>query len=127
MSARYVALAVALMLVIVPGAYAWQAFHPAQQGDVSSIGVHTVMMVLAVLLGIAYRSDALWLPLSLQIGYSAQYAGCSLAYLIAPWPVGPGAEQCSARLGIPLGLMGLVAALLILSHLTRRRHGHLHS
>lgn len=59
--------------------------------------------------------------LALQAAYSVQAAGCSAAYLLAPWPVLAGDEQCSARMGIPLGAAGLVAALLILAHLLRRR------
>lgn len=118
-------MAVALLLLIVLAGYGWQHVPIDAQADVASIGAHVVILALVVLVGVGRRS--LWPVLGLQAGFSLQSAGCSAAYLIAPWPVDPGAEQCSARLGLPLGLMGLVAALLILSHLTRRRHGNLNS
>lgn len=115
----------ALLLLFVLGSYGWQHVPADAQADIASIGAHAIILALLLMVGRAYRSRSLLPVLILQAGYSLQAAGCSAAYLIAPWPVQPGEEQCSAGLGIPLGMFGLVAALLILSNLSRRRDGHL--
>lgn len=42
-------------------------------------------------------------------------AGCSVAYIVRPWPVDVGADQCSALAGFDLGRIGmLVASALVL-------------
>lgn len=77
-----------------------------------------LVLLLVVLPALrAWRSDpAVLLVCALLAGWAAQTAGCSVAWLIEPWELQPGGEICSDRLGIPLGTMGCVAALLVAAH-----------
>ena len=45
----------------------------------------------------------------------AMVAGCSIAYMLAPWQVLPGEAQCSALLQFDLGRVGLACVALILA------------
>lgn len=44
-------------------------------------------------------------------------AGASAWYLVSPWPIGPGEEILSARLGFRLGMFSLVAIAFIAAHI----------
>jgi hypothetical protein len=69
-------------------------------------------------------SAAVLLVCALLAGWAAQTAGCSVAWLIEPWELVEGGEICSDRLGVPLGALGCMAALLVAAHLYKRARTH---
>ena len=109
MSARQLDASLALALLLVGGAaqFAWQLVDPDWQADTWNASQGALMLlVLAVVWsrsGRMVRMACLLLAL-----WAALQTGCSLAYMVAPWPVAPGQEQCSAALDLPLGMVGLV-------------------
>lgn len=112
------ALGLLVLLVIHNNAHKWVP--PDLRGHVFNVTGHGLLAVcLAALLVIFWRSGALVLVCALGIGYALQVAGCSAWWLVAPWPTTPTGELCSERLGLPLGLFGLAAALLLAAHLRR--------
>lgn len=100
-------LALALLLVGGWAHYAWAAVDPEWQADVWNAGQGALMLlVLSVVWSSAGRMVRMACAL-LGI-WSIMQTGCSIAYMVAPWPVSDGQAQCSAALGLPLGLLGLV-------------------
>jgi hypothetical protein len=69
-------------------------------------------------------SAAVLLVCALLAGWAAQTASCSVAWLIEPWELVEGGEICSDRLGVPLGTLGCMAALLVAAHLYKRARTH---
>lgn len=53
-------------------------------------------IVLLVFIAMIVAHPAVWLVVTLLCGFSLQVAGCSVAYLIAPWPLNPNDELCSS-------------------------------
>lgn len=106
----------------VASAYGWKLVPPDAQADVWNASGAALRIVLLILVASAYRSATVALVASLLIGYDIQVAGCTVAYMLHPWPMDIGDEQCSSGLGIPLGAVGLMAACLVAAEL-RRRNG----
>jgi len=81
-----------------------------------------IALLVAVLCWVAHKQKArsVVLVCLLIAGYTLQVAGCNLWWMIEPWPVVPGGELCSDRLGLPLGLVGLAAACMVAAHIGRK-------
>lgn len=81
-------------------------------------------IVLLVFIAMIVAHPAVWLVVTLLCGFSLQVAGCSVAYLIAPWPLNPNDELCSSGLHAPIGLLGLWATTMVLQRVyLRGEHG----
>jgi hypothetical protein len=123
---RYLPEAAALLLVGGLAQYAWKHAPLDAQVDVWNASQALLVLVLLALAANAYRSGWVWAAAALVGMWQAMVAGCSLLWLAAPWPVQPGEEQCSARLDIPLGAIGLWLLLLLAAAMSQRlehRHG----
>ena len=117
---RYLQEAAAVLLVGGLAQYAWKHAPAAAQPDVWNASQALLAMLLLALLANAYRSGWLWAAAGLVAVWQALVAGCSLLYLAAPWPVHAGDEQCSARLDLPLGAIGLWLLLLLAAAMSQR-------
>jgi len=80
-------------------------------------------LLLLFMVGNAYRGRVAVVAAMLGL-WQALTAGCSLAYLLKPWPVQPGQGQCSAALDWPLGaVQAWLGMLLAVAIYRERRHG----
>ena len=110
--------ALALLLVGALAQFAWKWAPPAAQGDVWNINQALLAAMLLAMVGTAYPARHVRAVCALLMAWQVLTAGCSLAWLVAPWPVLPGQGQCSAALDWPLGLASawLVAMLALRLH-----------
>ena len=120
MSRRYLQEAAAVLLVGGVAQYAWQHAPVDAQADVWNASQALLVLLLLALVANAYRSGWVWAAAGLAGAWQLLTVGCSLLWLAAPWPVLPGAEQCSARLDVPLGAVGLWLLLLLAAAMSQR-------
>lgn len=122
MSARqYRGAAVALLLVGGLAQFGWHHAPEQAQADVWNASQALLVLVLLAMVASAYRSAWTWAAAALMGAWQLMTAGCSLAFMVKPWPVEPGGEQCSAALNVPLGAIG--AWLLVLAVVGAARSG----
>lgn len=104
------------------GAHAWLYragwIAEAQRGHVWNISGAIFGAVVLCMLGLSRRSLAIWIACAILIGHAAQVGGCSVAYLINPWPVHAGDSLCSDGMAGPMAALGVVAAVFV-----ARRYG----
>ena len=112
--------AFAIVTLTIVCHYLWKRFPAEMQADIWNISMAVYSMLVTIAAGLVFRSRLVWLAVALSSGYFLQVAGCSAAYLISPWDVGPGEEQCSAGLHFPLGTLGLAVAMIVLSKITKK-------
>lgn len=120
MRRRYLKEAAGVLLVAGLAQHAWKHVPPDTQADVWNASQALLVLVLLSLLANAYRSGWVWAVAALAGVWQLLTAGCSLLWLAAPWPVVPGAEQCSARFGLPLGAVGLWLLMLLAAAISQR-------
>ena len=63
-----------------------------------------------------------WAAAAWWVVEEAMVVGCSLAYIVRPWTVAAGQDQCSALLGFDLGKLGAVIMACILVAIIAIRH-----
>jgi hypothetical protein len=112
-------LALGLLTGGMLGNYLWQWVPTDAQGDVAAASQALLIVGLLALVALAWQSFEVFAAAGLIAVYELQVAGCSIAYLFHPWPVRPGDEQCSALLGLPLGLIGALIGLYLAGYLYR--------
>ncbi len=100
-----------LLLAWWLGHHAYRLAPVAIEGHAWNIGGAAKTLVL---LGIV--ALLVWHPLAHTVlawlaAEEVQTIGCTVAYVIKPWPMVPGQEKCSAGLGFPLQTVCLVALL----------------
>lgn len=114
--------AMVLLLVGLAAAYGWQLAPEQHVAMVWNISLGLWPVCLLMLVALLYRSRAVVCVCALLSVFGLMVAGCSLAYMLKPWPMMPGQERCSAALNYPLGLLGAVIALaLVLSIIREKR------
>lgn len=106
--------AAALLALGVCHHYLWAAIpaeHAAQWWNASGAITRAVL-----LLALVWHVRNRWalLVAAWWLAEEALVAGCSAAYMLAPWPVLPGEAQCSALLQFDIGRVGLACIALIL-------------
>lgn len=116
--------ALGLLVLGVSARYAWKAAPEWAQADAWNAHMVVFTMALLGLFAVTYRRS--WQVVSVCIYLAVLYAftaGCSILWLISPWPVLPGQDQCDAAFRLPLALMGLFLGLVVLFAIRSRRHG----
>lgn len=103
--------AVALLLAWWLGHHAYKLAPIALEGHAWNIGGAASRLVLLGVLVLLVRSPLVDLPASWLAAEEVQAIGCTVAYVIKPWPMQPGQEKCSEALGLPLQTVCLVALL----------------
>lgn len=112
-------LALVLMIVGCAAAYGWQVAPQEQIAMVwNASGALYRLFLLAVIALLAWRRSVTLVALLLGV-FDLMVAGCSVLYLIEPWPILPTDERCSARLNFPLGVLCAVVALALTVHIAR--------
>ena len=99
--------------------YLWQVAPPAAQADLWNASKALLIMGLLGLVALAWHCIEVTAAVALLAVFELEVAGCSLAWLVHPWPVRAGEEQCSAALGLPLGLLGALLGLYLAGYLYR--------
>jgi hypothetical protein len=93
---------------------------PKIAGVVWNLSGSGLRLLLLLLIVVAFRSRAMTAVCALMIAGELVVSGCSIAYLYSPWPTIPG-QSCTARLDLPLGVMGAVLGLVLVLAIVRRR------
>lgn len=116
MTAREASLAGLLLLLLACAhEFVWQDWPAGVQGDVRNITQQGPVWLLCwVFARLAARRFVTAVCAAVAV-MSTTTAACSLAWLINPWPVMPGADQCTRRWGVPMLLLSGFAALLALT------------
>lgn len=108
------AIAVLLLLTACSHEFVWQAWPFEVQGDVRAVTQWPLIAVLCFLVAFLARDRIVTAACAAVALMSFTTAGCALAWLISPWPVGPEQEQCSAHWGVPMLLVSGLAACLVI-------------
>ncbi len=121
----HAARAMAALLLLTSGLheFVWQAWPAELQGDVRAVTQWPLIASLALCVGVLARHrlvTAACLAVSIM---SLTTSACSLVWMVHPWPVLPGADQCSERWGLPMLLVSGIAALFPLCRWRLPTHG----
>lgn len=116
----HLAEAAALLLAGGLAQFAWKHAPPDAQADVWNVSQALLVLVLLAGWAVRYRARLLLAVVGLLAVWQLLTAGCSLAWLVQPWPVRPGQEACSAALDLPLGAVGLWLLLLLAAALVQQ-------
>jgi len=109
------AIAAALLMFGCAHEFAWQLFQPDLQGDVRMLTAWPLTAALLGLLAVICR-DRIITAACIAVGImTSTTALCSAWWLMSPWVVTPGQDQCSERLGFPMLLLSAFAAVCALS------------
>jgi len=104
-------IAAALLLAWWLGHHAYRLAPVDIEGHAWNVGGALSRMVLLALVVAAWRSPLIDMPAAWFAAEEVQAVGCTVAYVIKPWPMEPGQEKCSEALGLPLQMVCLVALL----------------
>ena len=102
------------MLVLLAwwlGHHAYKLAPVAIEGHAWNVGGAAARLVLLASLAWLVRSPLVDLPAAWMAAEEVQAIGCTVAFVIKPWPMAPGQEKCSEALGLPLQTVCLVALL----------------
>ena len=83
----------------------------------ASGGAYEILLLIVV--AIVVGSLLVTIVALLLASFSLQVAGCSIWYMLDPWPLN-GDELCSSKLHAPLGLLGLALVMLLAGVLYER-------
>ena len=103
--------AAGLLLAWWVGHHAYKLAPVALEGHAWNIGGAAARLILLGLLVYLVRSPLTDIPAAWMVAEEVQAIGCTVAYVIKPWPMVPGQEKCSEALGLPLQTACLVALL----------------
>ena len=104
-------IAALLLLAWWLGHHAYKLAPIAIEGHAWNIGGAASRLVLIELLVLLVWHPLVHVPAAWFAAEEVQAIGCTVAYVIRPWPMVPGQEKCSAALGLPLQTVCLVALL----------------
>lgn len=124
MSARpgYAGEAMALLLIGAAAQFGWHHVPADMQADVWNACQALLALLLLTMVGNAYRGKVLLVAVLLGV-WQALTAACSVAYLVRPWRIEPGAGQCSSLLNWPIGAAEAWLAM-VLAWAIYREAGH---
>ena len=112
---RNAATASLLLALGVVHFYGWSLFPPDLQSQAWNVTGSFARAALLISLIWHVRDRWALLVGAWWLAEEAMVAGCSVAYMVAPWPVAAGDAQCSALLQFDLGRVGLACVALILA------------
>lgn len=107
---RHPALALALLAALMLWQFGWLAVPDALAGKVWSASAAAMVAGLLALVASQWRSREVLAACALGIVWALMTVGCTVAWIIAPWPVLPGQGRCSAAADMPLGVLACAAA-----------------
>lgn len=123
MKRAYRSWALALLLVGGAAGLGYHHVRPDIAGDVWNASQAALNLLTLAMVAIAYPG---WprAVCALLASWQALAAGCSVAWIVKPWPVQPGQAQCSAALDLPITAVGAWLLVVIALRLdTEHSHG----
>ncbi len=112
MQPRYRHWALALLLV---GGAAGLGYHHARPEVAADVWNASQAVLCLLLLGMVVLAYPGWprAVCALLASWQALAAGCSVAWIVKPWPVQPGQSQCSAALDMPITAVGVLLLVVL--------------
>ena len=103
--------------------YAYTLAPAADRADWANAIGALMLMIAPLYAAWRWPSPLVWAAAALWVIEEAMIVGCSVAYIIRPWVVPEGQDQCSALLGFELGKLGaaVLAGVLGAIVLARRK------
>jgi hypothetical protein len=101
--------------------YGWVPFDPELRGIASKALGGLALLGVVPFIYKAYPSRLMALVLAWWSFEALQILICSIAYAIKPWEVPTGASICSVGIGLDLGAIGAMLAILLLWKLVNRK------
>lgn len=117
---KHRATALWLLFAGMAASYAYYSAPTHLKPLVHHLSTSGFILFLLLLVGLLHRSWEIWAVCAVLAGFRLMIAGCSIWFAVDPWPVKEGDPLCSARADWPLGVVGLIIAMLLLLELTGR-------
>lgn len=107
--------ALGLLELLVALHYGYVIFDPADRAQAWNMAGAVARAALLVALAWKWRGPVLWV-VAWWLAEEAMVAGCSAAYIIKPWVVAAGQDQCSALIHFDLAKVGAAVILCLLAN-----------
>lgn len=111
MNRRDLNLAAALLTLCAARHYGWALVDPEiagivskMLGSIAAIGLLAIIWMQSRPVGLIAFIVGSWYAFE-----ELQTVVCSALYLIEPWAIKPGQAMCSAKVGVDIGLVGIIA------------------
>ena len=117
---RTVAFAAGLLALFAARHLGYYLFDGADRAHAWNISGAVLGLILAALAVMAVPTRVVVLICAWAAFEELQVILCSAAWIIRPWTVLPGRDQCSALVGVDLGALGLMAIMFLLFRLPVR-------
>lgn len=113
-----------LLLLAMAAQFGWQHLPERLQGAGWTVGQAAFSVFLLGAVANAYRRPVMWAAAGLAGVWQVMTVGCSVAYIVRPWPR-TGGSRCSAALDYPVGVVALGLAALLAWRIYEggRQHG----
>ena len=105
--------AIGLIALCVAMNYGYLIFDPADRAQAWNAAGAVTRAALLIALAWRWRGPVLWV-VAWWLAEEAMTAGCSILYILRPWVVPVGQDQCSALLGLDLGKIGAAVLLTVM-------------
>jgi len=95
---------VAVVVVVAAWVAHW-AYYLAPvgiEGHAWNVGQSLARVALLALVVSAWRSVLVDIPAAYMLAEEAQVIGCTIGFVINPWPILPGQSKCSEAMGLPI-------------------------
>lgn len=106
---------IGLLSLMVALHYGYVIFDPADRAQAWNIAGAVARSALLIALAWKWRGPVLWV-VAWWLAEELMVAGCSAAYIIKPWIVAAGQDQCSALIHFDLAKVGAAVILLLLAY-----------
>lgn len=105
-------IAIGLLALGVARHYGYLLADQADHADIWNAAGAVTLAAMLIALAWRWRGPVL-LVVAWWVAEEVMVAGCSLAYMVQPWIVGPGQDQCSALIGLDISKISaaVIAAL----------------
>lgn len=118
---RHKAVALALLVAGMFLSYAWYLVPEAVAAQAWNVSQSALVIFCLGIIGLVFATPEVWAVAALLAIFKAAVIGCTVWYLVDPWPVLPGQATCSARLNMPLGFVGLALGVLLVARIAREK------
>lgn len=109
-----------LLALLVALHYGYVIFEPADRAQAWNIAGAVARSALLIALAWNWRGPVL-LVVAWWLAEELMVAGCSAAYIIKPWTIAVGQDQCSALIHFDLAKVGSVVIISLLAYTYFRR------
>ena len=111
--------AIGLLALLVALHYGYTMFEPADRANAWNAAGAVARAALLIALAWRWRGPVLAV-VAWWLAEEAMVAGCSVAYIIKPWAVAAGQDQCSALLHFDVAKVGAAVILGLLAYIIFR-------